>query len=766
MSGLIRSGADYYDVHLGFWTNWARGSVQGATLTISRQSGGLLIAFLAIFIGATGKSFWRISCLLLHRYFSSSTERQDVLHHQRQIILCNSETPQSAMWYLFWMAKAWRKRTRRPIWRLLSILLLAIVCSVAFAVAGIFSSRVTTETANEVLLTGRDCRKAGPGSEDMEFSDFGDLLVPWLSERTAAYLQYAQQCYTNAKNSEDCQQYTRPSLPMKITRNASCPFHEGMCKANSIIVDSGLLHSTRDLGINLASAFQVRVVDHCAPITSEGYVSYHHEDEFPTYPMARFHYGNYTSYDGVVSDYLYQVAPEISSEFDLGIDGDNDITHIRDYKLGMASVDGGTSEVIQAANYFALIPELERVDADVSLYFLSAPGIYYSQPVDDPWYSAHKPGPRKVLSGTQGSDSENPSYAHDDVASVLGCTVQAQFCNPNSHNGPVCQPLGGFWENLLRLSELWEHDTAEQQEFIAWVQDVLKRSYTHFQYVLYYAGNTALDAKFFKEGALPSNQWEKEVLRWAAASTTSLQAAFVESAAGLKGLPRNATQVPDTAQAHRICANQKILSTRYSSFSVLGTALILLLGGLTILLDLTLESLIDIFHSKRIPLPSYFKRKRRHAHSHPPSYAQLEWKSNNSLQLHRLAHEEAEDPGSGCGAGAGAVTWDKCTEIVPVTVGMGTETEPVTLPLLDVRDARHPRHPRRGAGGVREVAVVEDAGMKEKENKSEKEHGITRIDSDATLGDPETPPPPPPPQTRTLTVVPASRSREADISPV
>jgi hypothetical protein len=44
-----------YDVHLGFWTNWSHGKVQGATVTMTRQHGGFLIAFLAIFIGMVGK---------------------------------------------------------------------------------------------------------------------------------------------------------------------------------------------------------------------------------------------------------------------------------------------------------------------------------------------------------------------------------------------------------------------------------------------------------------------------------------------------------------------------------------------------------------------------------------------------------------------------------------------------------------------------------------------------------------------------------------
>lgn len=40
-------------VHLGVWTNWSRGSIMGATLTLDQSHGNLLIALTAIFIGMT-----------------------------------------------------------------------------------------------------------------------------------------------------------------------------------------------------------------------------------------------------------------------------------------------------------------------------------------------------------------------------------------------------------------------------------------------------------------------------------------------------------------------------------------------------------------------------------------------------------------------------------------------------------------------------------------------------------------------------------------
>lgn len=72
-----------YNVHLGTWTNWSRGRIMGATLTMSREHGSLLTAFTAFFVGIVASSFWRIVCLIFHRLYSTPTSR-DALHHQRQ----------------------------------------------------------------------------------------------------------------------------------------------------------------------------------------------------------------------------------------------------------------------------------------------------------------------------------------------------------------------------------------------------------------------------------------------------------------------------------------------------------------------------------------------------------------------------------------------------------------------------------------------------------------------------------------------------------
>jgi len=55
------------NVYIGTWTNWSRGSVLGATLTLTRSNGNLLIAFTAVFVAFISARFWKIACFAIHR---------------------------------------------------------------------------------------------------------------------------------------------------------------------------------------------------------------------------------------------------------------------------------------------------------------------------------------------------------------------------------------------------------------------------------------------------------------------------------------------------------------------------------------------------------------------------------------------------------------------------------------------------------------------------------------------------------------------------
>lgn len=133
MNGTTSFGVD--DIYTGVWINKAYGPIRGATLTLSRESGGLLIAFLALFVSAAGGSFWRITRYILHLSFSTESG-SDGVYHQRQAILRNDQLASDAAMNLISARFAWRNRANNLNRKLLSVAALALLISATFMASG------------------------------------------------------------------------------------------------------------------------------------------------------------------------------------------------------------------------------------------------------------------------------------------------------------------------------------------------------------------------------------------------------------------------------------------------------------------------------------------------------------------------------------------------------------------------------------------------------------------------------------------------------
>lgn len=104
--------------------------------------------------------------------------------------------------------------------------------------------------------------------------------------------------------------------------------------------------------------------------------------------------------------------------------------------------------------------------------------------------------------------------------------------------------------------------------------------------------------------------------------------------------------------------SQKIRSDAFTSFSVLGLGILLGIGGLIIITSYTLEFFVEWIQER----------------ANLSNYSRLEWTTNGTLQLQRLAHEEL-----------GFGTWTRTAEDCPVTKP-GEQ-----LAVLDISDPKHPR---------------------------------------------------------------------------
>lgn len=150
-----------------------------------------------------------------------------------------------------------------------------------FATVGILSAHITT-VDNQVLFTeGQFC---GPWEVQVQSPDGEDASAvlneayvasrSYLVHSLLASRQYAQSCIKEEASLPDCARFKRRQLPWTL-KNVPCPFQD-LCLGppnSSLFLDTGLLDSRDDFGINGQDADRIKIrrSTTCSPITTEGY---------------------------------------------------------------------------------------------------------------------------------------------------------------------------------------------------------------------------------------------------------------------------------------------------------------------------------------------------------------------------------------------------------------------------------------------------------------------------------------------------------------
>lgn len=208
---------------------------------------------------------------------------------------------------------------------------------------------------------------------------------------------------------------------------------------------------------------------------------------------------------------------------------------------------------------FFPIPALAQTDADVHLVFLSANSITFTQEVNDPWYSAHRHA-SQILYFEQGAmeGSIDPVY-QDDAVSVLGCTVQEQYCNPTLPKETRCAAIGGEFESTALAEHLWTNQ--KQLDTFRWIDAIIKSYAPVIYQSIYKLGTSALvSRKTLHEGyqgPLEDNQWQLDAEHWHVTSMAALQNTMKEVATGPSdSAVEEWLTKPNNAQEHHLCRSQ------------------------------------------------------------------------------------------------------------------------------------------------------------------------------------------------------------------
>ncbi|KAK0956315.1 hypothetical protein LTR91_022430 [Friedmanniomyces endolithicus] len=157
----------------------------------------------------------------------------------------NSGSDSGALWQIVKMGTQWRKTSRRPMLRSLYLAVFAGLHLAAFAVAGIFSAKITG--TNSKILLCSDHILTSPRQ------------FQYLRVDAAVSANHIATCFLNTSSTPvNYDSYVRNKPSWKLSEEESCPFADEMCYGApgtsaskiSVHLDSGPIDSTLDLVIN------------------------------------------------------------------------------------------------------------------------------------------------------------------------------------------------------------------------------------------------------------------------------------------------------------------------------------------------------------------------------------------------------------------------------------------------------------------------------------------------------------------------------------
>ncbi|KAI1328009.1 hypothetical protein F5Y16DRAFT_420344 [Xylariaceae sp. FL0255] len=646
----------YYPVHLGFWTNWSRGPVFGSTLTLNQEGGNLLIAFTAVFIGFVSSRGWKIISFALHRVYASDAP-QGTIHHQQQVNLRNSSDSQSSIHQLSQLL--WANRYNR-IWppTLVFTVVVAAIFTISSAIAGGFSSQISGAVGPEALIETANCGWLSTSSLTSTSDYF--LVNPMEASNINNAVNYAEQCYSNnGTGTLECGTFITNKIAAQVNASANCPFQGQMCRSQSanIRIDSGFIDSHEHLGLNTPpeQRMKFRHVMHCAPLITYGYTNAMSTD---VGEVIQYHYGNTSGSTGA-KDFLYTARP-IQNQYAEILSPDT-ILGDANYLLDVATAYVTKSQVNPLNSDFIPIDALFRADADIDLFFLVGNGVFFTNQSTDDWYRVSQNIVTQTYVTAEVAETMD-YYLPSEAASPLGCAEQWQFCGNSTQ---YCGKLASFNDATVDAAPLFNISRDQLTDWLIprnitadggaaaryrYLVETLNVSPT-VKEITSVLGSATLTSQssLIKgvQGPLVSNQWHLDVAHLHDASLAAFQAAFLQTSYFNPANPA------------------KIRSTAHSSFSVFGLFFIYLVGILTILISYLLEPLAKLLYKKGYD-----------------QYPYLEWTTNATLQLHRLAQEER-----------GFGTWSGGKDKVPVTqpgdiLGSLDLTNP-DHPILQSPDTQH-----------------------------------------------------------------------------
>ncbi|KAF5700350.1 hypothetical protein FMUND_14363 [Fusarium mundagurra] len=558
----------------GLWWDHSKTTTLAATLTLPLNYSNLLLSGLTILVTIAGSSFWNIVAFALHDR-KARNESPTVLDLQHQVSLRNSAGATQTLWEALKIHQAWAKSCKKPIVKQTCFVAIpALIVSAGFAIAALFTSRVANKAYSTVVarVQPKDC-----GFWFFNTTSGNDL--PALSAMgakgqndTRRARSHVANFYANTSSSTAPSIFIRPTLPYNISSSAPCPIpaHNrcipGPDQAFSITSD--FLDSHEMLGIN--AKFEDRVSIQlsltCSPVHTDDLIQ---ETRNEDGAFMEFFLGPIFG----LTDYTYRYNRAIGNKTGIGY-------------LIQSYPTFANSSLSSNSLLWKPIPDFNPTDADVTVHFLSQNNIAYLAPVNDPWFSAN---------GTQNITYQGLTiFVSDRNVDTLVCADQYVLCNPSIAS---CTSPAGILSLVNSLTSATLNFSTAQLSTADRILYSLAQSNTYT--TVANLGTAALWANNMVTGhvsfGLPEDQWKTEVIGWFQTNLAMLQASVVDFASNTADLGAfGYVEPPKNRYQRDQCTNQLVQAVgEVQNFSVCGMLVIVCVSAALILLDYSLERIVD-----------------------------------------------------------------------------------------------------------------------------------------------------------------------------
>lgn len=566
----------------GLWWDYSRPAVLAATLTLPIDSGNLLLSVLTFLVTVAGMSFWNIIAFILHS-FKVQEGPTSAINLQHQVSLRNSLGSIGTLWEAVKIHRAWsKKQPPQLLARTCSIVIPAFLVCVGFAAAAIFTSSVANKAYGTVVARVQQDNCGFWHYNNSHVDGYAAESTKRINDKIQAR-NHVSNFYANTSGSSTARSiFIRPTLPYGINTSAPCPIPASeRCifgHNSAFSMTTAFLNSQGLLGINakFEDRVSVQVSVTCSPVRTR---DIRQVTETANNTFLEFFLG---PTPGSSSTYQYNLATERTG-----------VGYLLAPRFAYAQGEADNKP-------WEPISDFNRTDADVGVYFLSQNAIRYLIPVYDPWFSAN---------GTYTTESAGLTLTLPDFyVNTMVCADQYIMCNPLTSS---CTPASGL--NRLQESVSTKNTpgfnlaqkAAAGRIVLALVNSNTFSSVAGLGTAALWANNLlALNVS----PGLPDNQWQTEVLGWFQTSLAKLQAYVVEFASNTADLgpfgsvlsphDRSANLSLDEAAYYQAlqdqCANQLVQTVgETQNFSFLGVVIIVCVSTSLVLLDCSLERIVD-----------------------------------------------------------------------------------------------------------------------------------------------------------------------------